>query len=373
MDDNNNQLRAALYGLFSMAGMTDWAVDLQSYESDKYFDNPNGPDEPLAECDATYTDLDRLDADAEYIPGHCHDIYIMEALAETLRRALDEYDQIMRTDYDKYNSFAKVARKAWENNLDEFYHEYMDEYFTCYEQRQDGGELNRWRNETIPCPPKYSPGRAFSIYAVVKDQGRLARFLEEKYQIEYSWTQQKLWRFFPCNEQTPVDCNNYGLMHGGPELRPDFQVPNPKEAIASSLGNLRSPVGLFQDTAKDIRLDWADEPSEDIVDGATVPVFMVRTAVENMRQVYEAGDRVEKEEVKTIILLAISAFLFILPGLGSGMAAVTDVATLSRLALIAAEAGAASGTPKHQSECRESSESPSSLIPPRYFLPSLPS
>ncbi|KAL8393756.1 hypothetical protein RB595_003486 [Gaeumannomyces hyphopodioides] len=328
MDDNNKMLRAALYGLFSMAGTTDWAVDLQSfrYHNDDaggggdYQYNDDEP--PLEACDAVYTDLDRVEADADRIPSHCLEGYIVTALAETLKVALDEYERIMRTDYDhKFGWFAKVARQSWENSLNDFYHGHMDEFFTCYQQREDGAR-NRWRNVTIACPPKQSPGEAFSIYAVPKDESAIARFLNDKYHIEYAWTHQKVWRVFPCNTQAGVDCDQYGLMYGGPELRPDFAVPNPKKDIADSI----ITCALC-------------EPSADIVDGAVVPVFMVRTAVENMKQVIDIGDKAEREDIINIIVIAISAFLFILPGLGSGMAAVTGIATLSRVALIAAEAG----------------------------------
>ncbi|KLU91336.1 hypothetical protein MAPG_09857 [Magnaporthiopsis poae ATCC 64411] len=314
MDDHTKMLRAALYGLFSMAGTTDWAVDLQSFryykdgeESGSGGDGGDGggyqynnEEPPLEACDAVYTDLDRVEADADRIPSHCLNGYVVEALAETLRSALDEYDGIMRTDYDhKFGWFAKVARQSWERSLTDFYHDHMDEFYTCYQQRRAG---DGWQNVTIACPPKHSPGEAFSIYAVAKDEAAVARFLDDKYHIDVSWTRQKVWRTFPCNQQAGVDCAQYGLMHGGPELRPDFAVPNPKQHVAESIDNLRPLVGMLRSTARDLHLMWSSSGADaDVVDGAAVPVLMVRTAVENMKQVVEVGDKAEKEEITNIV------------------------------------------------------------------------
>lgn len=119
---------------------------------------------------------------------------------------------------------------------------------------------------------------------------------------------------------------------GSLELRPDFEVPNPKEDIGKSIGNIRDLPAFFRSEADTIKIDWfGDQDPADAVDGAAVPVFMIQQAVKSMHDIYEAGKEIQKEEMKNLIITCLTAFLFILPGLGEAMAAITGIAMIVSL------------------------------------------
>ncbi|KAI8160931.1 putative glycosyl hydrolase, family 18 [Colletotrichum sp. SAR 10_70] len=337
MDDVTKLGRENAYKAFNFAGTTDWAVDLQEFRMAGEPGHEIPTDIVLGPCDAKYSSLDAIVADKDQIPGHCADQYVLSVLGDILKGALDGYDKIMKSDYDnKYNTFARAIRETWNNNLHDFYLTSTDEYYNCVMQRFDNGN---WRNESVACPPKYSSGYAFSIYLIPKDESKLYRFIEEKYHIAREWIHGSVTQIAPCLPEQ--DCENYGKLIGPPALRPDFQIPNPKDSIQKSLGNLRELSEFVTDAAEDIKIGLFLDMTIDAVDAASVPVLMIQAAVESMKQIYEIGKDIQQKERENIILMALTAILFIIPGLGQAASAVTGLAVFARIAVVVAELGGA--------------------------------
>lgn len=117
-------------------------------------------------------------------------------------------------------------------------------------------------------------------------------------------------------------------MIGSLALKPDFSVPNPKDSLGKSIDNIRALPDYFRGTAGWIKVDFFDEEPQDAVDGAAVPVFMIQQAVQSMHDIYKAGQDIEKEKMRNLIITCITAFLFILPGLGEALAAVSGIAMI---------------------------------------------
>jgi hypothetical protein len=117
-------------------------------------------------------------------------------------------------------------------------------------------------------------------------------------------------------------------MFGSLALKPDFKVPNPKDSVGQSITNIRGLPDYFRSTAGSIKVNFFDEEPQDAVDAAAVPVFMIQQAVQSMHDIYKAGEDIEKEKMKNLIIMCITAFLFILPGLGEAMAAVSGIAMI---------------------------------------------
>lgn len=128
-------------------------------------------------------------------------------------------------------------------------------------------------------------------------------------------------------------------MIGSLALKPDFAVPNPKDSIGKSLDNIKSLPDYLQGTAGWIRVYFLDDDPTDAVDGSAVPVLMVQQAVQSMHDIYKAGEEIEKEKLKNLILTCITAILFILPGLGEALTAITEIAMIARMATALAEIG----------------------------------
>lgn len=133
-------------------------------------------------------------------------------------------------------------------------------------------------------------------------------------------------------------------MYGVPRIKKDADVPNPKDAVADSLGNLRKVPPLLKQTEQDINvlhaLDSSSSP-EDVVDGSMLPVFMVMTATDAMEEVADIGEELEEADRKWIIGMIVTAILFVIPAVGSAISAVTGIAMIARIAAIAAEVGSA--------------------------------
>lgn len=135
--------------------------------------------------------------------------------------------------------------------------------------------------------------------------------------------------------------DEYGKLYGQIELKPDFSVPNPKDSIAQSIDNIRALPEFYRYTAAFLKVNFlgSGQDPTDAVDGSAVPVFMIQQAVQSMRDIYEAGKEIQQKEMENLIIICITAFLFILPGLGEAMAAVSGIAMIGRIAAMVAEAG----------------------------------
>lgn len=121
-------------------------------------------------------------------------------------------------------------------------------------------------------------------------------------------------------------------MIGSLALKPDFSVPNPKDSIGKSLDNIKALPDFLRGTAGWIKVYFfdGDDPA-DAIDGSAVPVLMVQQSVQSMHDIYKAGEKIESEKLKNLILTCITAILFILPGLGEVLASLTDIAMIVRL------------------------------------------
>lgn len=122
-------------------------------------------------------------------------------------------------------------------------------------------------------------------------------------------------------------------MIGSLAMKPDFAVPNPKESIGKSIDNMRSLPNFFRIEGDKMKLRVFEEEPSDAVDGASVPVFMMQQAIQSMHDIYKAGEEIEKEKTKNLIITIITAILFILPGLGEALAVVSGIALIVSLLL----------------------------------------
>ena len=122
-------------------------------------------------------------------------------------------------------------------------------------------------------------------------------------------------------------------------LKPHFAVPNPKGAIAQSIDNLRALPSFLRLTSQEITHDIFDEDSTSLfaVYDASVPPYMVQAAIDQMNQIYEVGEEAEQKDIENINLMALTAFLFILRGLGKLMGAVKHTTMFARLAALLTE------------------------------------
>ncbi|KAI3545124.1 hypothetical protein CABS03_14973 [Colletotrichum abscissum] len=335
MTDEHKTARKALYDMWHMAGTSDWAVDLQSYSYDDYY-NEDYVSEPLAKCDGTYDNIDDVHNDKGNIPNHCINKYVIGALGKMLKKAVGEYSEIMDDDYDKkFEYFADALRQQWRSGMSNLFSKHLDEHFDCF-RKQGGGLVDH------ACPPfDKSPGLSTKIVLKVKDEDKLKKFILEEYTID--WDNIEFVEISLEDNGSGHGCNlgpcGMYFIAGVPRLKRNADVPNPKSSVAESISNLRKLPDVLLNTAKDINDLPADSSPEDVIDGAMLPVFMVMTATEAMNQVADIGEELEEAERKWIIGMIVTAILFVIPAIGSALTAVTGIAMIARVATLAAEAG----------------------------------
>ncbi|KAM7211115.1 hypothetical protein V8F06_013511 [Rhypophila decipiens] len=287
MSDLNKEGRKVLYHSYGFGGSTDWAIDLQLFKGDATYDNPGDIDvEPWKPCDKTYGNLDDIEKNKGSIPDHCMPAYVLDALANEMEKVIKDYDAVMRTDYDKkFGYFAKAIKQKWDNDLYNFYHDYTDEYFNCV--------------HAVPTDKDH-------VFRNESDVQKLSKFLAEKYGIDIEWTRGGVLELVFCTQFR----DEYGKMYGALELKPDL-------------------CPFYRQTSSLINLAVFEEDPNDAVDGSAVPVFMIQQAVKAMNDIYEAGKQIQKKEMENLIIT----------WLGQGVATVTGIAMIARIATVVAEAG----------------------------------
>jgi chitinase len=332
MSEERKQNRTEYYRDLGFGGVADWAVDLESFV-EKY-PAPTYPD-----CDGKYASLDDIIADTS-IPDSCVNQYVMRTLGLTLKSAINGYDDIMNNGYDdKFNAYQKQVKTMAPLQMQKFYEDNLNDYFHCEYAVYDH-DTNTYHNQTGGCPPHNQgdfQGLAYNIYITPKDPETFYKFVESTYGVDRSWIYFKSFRDAFC--VAPQDCSAFGSVIGVPDALPDCVVPNPKDIISKALSNLTTLADFLTELAVDASFDLFPGNTADVVDGASLPVFMIQTAVTSMQKVADIGEKAEEEERKNLILTFISALFLILPGVGEALGALADLALLGRIAAMAGNAG----------------------------------
>ncbi|CAK7223423.1 hypothetical protein SBRCBS47491_005203 [Sporothrix bragantina] len=332
--DAKSNLVVKLHPFWSHIAVFD--VDDSGSDGGSDLDDGNDPEPAPVVCNATYTTLDAVNNDNN-IPEECVPIYTLEALAAMLSAAIDDYNSILKTDYDtKFNDYADAMKTEWSNNLYDFYHDHTDEFFDCFQAVPTDVD-HVYKNESIACPPNHIDGHAYNLYLVPKDTEKLGDFLTKTYGIDLNWTYGESIQIAPCIDNY---CDEWGHMIGELALKPDFAVPNPKDSIGSALTNIKDMPDYLKGVANYIRVDFFDDQDPaDALDASAIPVLMIQQAVQSMHDIYKAGEDIEKEKLKNLILTCITAILFVLPGLGEALSALTGIAMIARMAAMLTELG----------------------------------
>lgn len=336
MSEMTKESRRGFYLSLGFLGTADWAIDMAQPH-----DVPEISDYPWCDQADKYNTIDDIAHDGS-IPSSCVNVYIVAVMAKELHAALDSYSAIMGDEYhEKYEAFARHVRKQAPAALKTFYAgDDVDEYFTC--EYQVMKRKPPFHNETKTCSTKHYPHKYMTgdirIYYTVKDEPLFCSEISDKYGLDCDWLDYEWQREAQCCFQGYCNCNRY---RNQPALKPDFKIFDPASQIQSSLTSYREladwleevsvlePAGLFTGSVADF------------IDAASMTVYSAQAAVKSMQQVADAGEKAEKEEEKQrkqMILMFVTAFLFVLPGVG-WLAEAAELAAIGRIIALAAEAG----------------------------------
>lgn len=296
-----------------------WAIDLAEFVAEL----PDGsvlPEFTQINCDQAFTILDDIEAAADSIQPECMNLYLLEALKNNLTSSVSEYYGVLKTNYDKkFGWYQDAVRKQFPRALEAFLSANVSNYFECTSQG-----MGRWsekpigKNVSSSCQsnPKDTGYAIFSWTAT--DKEGFLKDLEETTGISLN---QLVWEIDASQCIDSPDISRPTICGGSrnigiPNLPPDFPVSNPKDIISARLPNIttfeKQSTTISSLTDSDLYLG----DMIDVVDGASLLVLMVSNSIASMKSVEKIGEEYHEGQVEQTILLFVTAFLLLIPGLG---------------------------------------------------------
>lgn len=329
MSNNTRIARTATYLGWNFLGTVDWAIDLAAFSESEIDET-----EPLPDCNnaRNYNSMDDILNDHS-IPDSCMNMYIMNAMSQTMSESLSSYQDIMSDGYkDKYSAYAREVRGQGYSAWQDVWGKDQNTYWNCF-------ETQKGKNKTVSCGG--TPGGS-AYYYVLKDQDSFCDDMESQYNLDCDWVTQEVGNYsdpgsggIPCERFG--DCPDDGSIYY-PNLEANFPVLDPSALITQSLANYSDFADWLDDSAFTAQIYMFPGMDADTVDGSSTLVFSLQASVQAMQQVADVGEQAAQAQKKEMILAFITAFLLMVPGIGEaadGVAALAQVARIAKLVDVA--------------------------------------
>ncbi len=330
MDKLTKQRRTDLYKSLGFAGTSDWAVDLQA---DFGLDGDDGSSEKLdaldlsvkCDLDKTYDSLDALDGDASDMYPPCLAIQSIRVLRSMLSSSFDGYDSAAEGYDGLFPTYEKYLKDTMNERLkDWLWKEDGHKQYRCY---ADPGTIHARRENAKEVACDNLPGENgddYSYWFEVRDRGKWNETLAEA-GFDPEWVEEA-----DFEETDGIDnCPNPDAWGGCittntkfyhyPRRKDNIEIPNPKEIVDLARGNLSNINDQYDVMLIDIGLGSWDGSLQDAVEVLSVPVFMLRDAIDSMNEVKELAKKVEEENKKNLILKIVEGILFLIPFAGAAI------------------------------------------------------
>ncbi|KAJ4398161.1 Glucan endo-1,3-alpha-glucosidase agn1 [Neurospora sp. IMI 360204] len=120
----------------------------------------------------------------------------------------------------------------------------------------------------------------------------------------------------------------------------DISIPNPKVVLEAALANMTALVDSLLVAYFLVGTDTTEADSGDVVTAASMPIFMLQQAIDNMNEIKKMGAHIIEENKKKLILLILGIVLMVIPIIGeAGGALFGGIAMISRIVAIVDIAG----------------------------------
>ncbi|KZL80903.1 alpha-1,3-glucanase mutanase [Colletotrichum incanum] len=136
-------------------------------------------------------------------------------------------------------------------------------------------------------------------------------------------------------------CRTYTQKRQGFPMQSDnVEVPNPKEMIQAALPGVDSLSTVVASTYFGMATQSHTADEENILIAVSMPVYMLQSAVESMKEIKKSGAEAQKREQEHLILMILSIVLMVVPFIGEAVGAVFGgISWVARLALLIGEGG----------------------------------
>ncbi|KAL5425231.1 hypothetical protein PMIN04_002728 [Paraphaeosphaeria minitans] len=369
----------------NFGGVSDWAVDLQSYQDPIEGDTSGGElVEALSmECDGDYDDLDAVVEDKANIQPHCTSEHLLVAMDGLLNDTLKKYDDV-KNDYNgkfKYyseyiNDLINPKLEDWMDNSekdDSTKKGLGNRFFNCRYQRK-GDKASRY-DGACPVPSGvmagtggiYDPDISFTIEYTLEDKYDFEKALVSEAGIQPGWIKWEDWdgydrceagtggggsgpdaRKFQADNSTQdnstnimgIPCIPVTHMHKNfPRKADSINITDPKTVMEKALPTIDGLRDQIKGAVLAITLGMYNSSLDDsdAVIALSTPVQMLAQAVQQMDDVKEIGSEIAAAKKKETILLIVSLVLMIVPFVAEVGFEVAGLTALARFAFIAGE------------------------------------
>ena len=336
MDVETKRRRTSEYRGLNFAGTSDWAIDLQQdfqyndvrlNESDT-IGNVDVPEPSECVLDKDYDGLDALAEDAEEGNKNpwCVAAKAVDILSGMLARSFDGYDEAARGYDDLFPTYEKYIKDTlpqqigqWLWNEDEAKAGWP--YYRCFGERGTIG-TRRENADEYPCNDRPGEnGDDWTWWFEVQDRDGWEDSLLGA-GIDPDWIEEITTEHTDGIDNCPnpdawggcITTNT--KIHFNPMAKDDIEIPDPKDVIVAAKKNMTNVQGEFSRVYVQLALGSFDGDPSDAVDVLSVPVSMLRDAIDSMNEVKELAKKVKEEEKKNLILKIIEGVLFLIPFVG---------------------------------------------------------
>jgi GH18 family chitinase len=360
MSDTTKATRIDWVRGLNFGGVSDWAVDLDrdwggSGIGDKDLEDDDS-DSEWEPCDfvVSYRDLEQLADSVEggEVQAKCAPIYAVQVLKTMLDDAMAQYEDVNNGYDGKFASYSKAMKKSmpellrswatWNPAPNQEVEGQGQKYFDCDFDRDTTTYKGQCPVPRDKIGPRY--WGQWELDMKLRDKNGFEEGLGGL-GISPDWVEFgdykdeiKCWR-----GPLPDSCLDFKMeITGYPKIKADFEIPNPKDIMTDALPNLESLKLQIAERWLDLAMGIWDSDGDDVVEVLSVPVFLLKQAVESMAEAKEIGEDVEEEERKNLIMTVLTAVLCFVPVIGQYSAAAAGmVATARAFVALGAVGGAA--------------------------------
>lgn len=353
--------------------------------TDTYIEGQNFPEEWACKASAVRDSLDSLEAaiDQGSIPLNCRARFALRALISELDGFEDEFNEAAKNYDSLFGYYEDFVKKQIDPQLTGFmaWSGKGNKYFTCTFSENKV-------QKTQPCPPPESMWKnkelGFTVTYNLVDPDGFYKALSSELGIEKDWIKfgenkdlkycmpSGYEPYFSHRNQTnrrssksppPTITSNinstdlvprkpnpciffYHTRRNFPTYNGEAVHPgNPKAMIEAAMPNITALSDTLLQQYFTAATGGSGGDPADVVTAAAMPVLMLQSAVESMRQIKEIAQQEKDLQEKSLILLILSIVLMVVPFVGEAVgAAFGGVAMISRVALLIGEAGNAALT-----------------------------
>lgn len=371
MDGDVKSKRIEFIRSINIAGVADWAVDLESFTGD-YPEEDSDPDDPeidvsdleklLCPIDMNPGSMRALLEKSDTIPSICRAQFAAKILHQDLDDAVTKYAEAATGFDDLFGYYADWLKDSINSRLEDFM-SFEDgkgnKYFKCH-----------WRygivDDSGPCtgmPQFWKDLISYTVTYELQDERGFFDALEEELGIEKDWVRFGIQQSPPGCDTTGDDywlpgapirhCRRIYQTRVGFPMRVDkdrINVGNPKALIEAAMPNITmlqiSSLAAYGELVMSCYdLTNPENTNTDVVVAMSMPVYQLQEAVDNMKEIKSIGEKARDAKKKDLILMILGIVLLILPFAGELLGPVVGSATqVARLALLISEAGNAALT-----------------------------